>query len=289
MGRNFINISEFLSFTMVIYSHSRLSTFENCPLKFRYKYLDKIIPPLEKSIEAHLGKVVHDTLEWLYLEVKAGRVPSLDHVVIHYSQTWRETWDDAIKNVKKRYTTKEYFNQGVGYLLDYYMRHKPFDDNTIDVEKKVFIELDKEGRYKIIGFIDRLVYNLKTKEYEIHDYKTGGNLPQPEAVENDRQLGLYSIAIKELFGKEKKVSLIWHYLAFNRRIISQRTNEQLERLKKETIELIKKIESEIEFIPKKSYLCHWCEYKEICPIWNKNPPKTKEEAEKILKKLHKKE
>jgi len=246
------------------------------------------VPPVEKSIEAHLGKVVHEALEWLYLEVKEKRIPSIDQVIIYYSRRWKETWDDAIKNVKKRYTTKEYFNQGVGYLLDYYMRHKPFADNTIDVEKKVFIELDKEGRYRLIGFIDRLVYNLKTKEYEIHDYKTSGNLPQPEAVENDRQLGLYTIAIKELFGKNKKVSLIWHYLAFNRRIYSKRTEEQLKKLKKETIELIKKIESTTEFPTKKSYLCHWCEYKAICPVWNENPPKTRGEAEKILQKVGKK-
>ena len=274
---------------MPIYSHSRLSSFENCPRKFRYRYLDRIIPPIEKSIEVHLGKTVHDALEWLYIQVGRGKIPTLDNVVIYYSKKWEETWDDAIKNVKKKFTTKEYFNKGVQFILDYYMRHKPFDDNTLATEKKIFINLDKEGRYKIIGFIDRFAYNLETKEYEVHDYKTSNNLPQPEAVENDRQLGLYSIAVQEEFGKDKKISLIWHYLAFNRRISSKRTNEQLEKLKKETIELIKKIEDATEFEPKKSYLCSWCEYKPICSVWNKNPPKTKEEAEKILRNANGKE
>jgi len=269
------------------YSHSKLSTFESCPKKFKYRYIEKIVPPIEKSIETHLGKIVHDALEWLYIQVKEGFVPSLDDVVIYYTKRWEEKWDPAIKNVKKKYTTKEYFNQGVGYLLDYYIRHKPFDDNTIDVEKRIVIDLDKDGYYKIQGFIDRLVYNLKTKEYEIHDYKTSGNLPQPEAVENDRQLGLYTIAIKKLFGKDKKVALIWHYLAFNRRIHSKRTDEQLAKLKKDTLELIKNIENTTEFPSNKTYLCHWCEYKPICPIWNKNPPKNKEEAEKLFRKLSK--
>jgi len=268
---------------MPIYSHSRLSTFENCPCKFKYKYLDKIIPPIETSIEAYLGKTVHDALEWLYIEVGKGNLPTIDDVVIYYSKKWEETWNDAIKNVKKQFTTKEYFNKGVQFILDYYMRHKPFEDNTLATEKKIFINLDKEGRYKIIGFIDRLAYNLETKEYEVHDYKTANNLPQPEAVENDRQLALYSIAVKEEFGKEKNVSLIWHYLAFNRKIQSKRTDEQLEKLKKDTIELIKKIESTTEFETKKSYLCGWCEYKPICGVWNKNPPKSKEEAEEMLR------
>ncbi len=271
---------------MPLYSHSRLSTFEKCPKKFKFRYLDRIIPPLEKSIETHLGKIVHETLEWLYLQVKEKRIPSIDDVVIYYSKTWEKNWDPAIRNVKKQLTTKDFFNRGVQFLLDYYMRNKPFDDNTLDIEKRIFIILDQTGKYKIQGFIDRLVYNLKTKEYEIHDYKTSNNLPQPEDVDNDRQLGLYSLAIKELFGKDKEVSLIWHYLAFNRKIYSKRTNEQLDILKKETIELIKKIEATTEFPPKKSYLCHWCEYKPICPAWNKNPPRTKEEAERILREVN---
>ena len=66
----------------------------------------------------------------------------------------------------------------------------------------------------------------------------------------------------------------------------QQLIELIEKLKKETIDLINKIESEKEFLPKKSYLCNWCEYKSICPAWNKNPPKTKEKAEKILRKVN---
>ena len=182
---------------MPLYSHSRLSAFEKCPRKFKFRYLDRIIPPLEKTIETHLGKSVHTALEWLYLEVKEKRIPSIDDVVIYYSKTWEKNWDPAIKNVKKQLTTKDFFNRGVQFLLDYYMRNKPFDDNTLDIEKRIFIILDQTGKYKIQGFIDRLVYNLKTKEYEIHDYKTSSNLPQPENVDNDRQLGLYSLLATE--------------------------------------------------------------------------------------------
>ena len=47
-------------------------------------------------------------------------------------------------------------------------------------------------------------------------------------------------------------------------MFSKRTNSQLENLKKETIELIKKVESAKEFPRNKSALCNWCEYKNIC-------------------------
>ena len=40
---------------MVIYSHSRLSTFEQCKLKFKFRYIDKLTPEIENTIEGFLG------------------------------------------------------------------------------------------------------------------------------------------------------------------------------------------------------------------------------------------
>lgn len=253
-----------------VYSHSRLSTFEQCALRYKFRYIDKIVPEIEKTIEAHLGSVVHKTLEWLYSEVKEKRVPSIDEVIVYYSQNWMAEYSkDFIEN--RGMDEKHYFNKGVQYLIDYYNRYKPFDDNTLEVEKEIFIDLDENGEYKIRGFIDRLAYNLETKEYEIYDYKTSNTMPKVDKIENDRQLALYSIAVKEMFSDAREVKLIWHYLFFNKRIESRRTQEQLEQLKKETLELIKTIEATTEFSPRKSYLCNWCPYKPICPAWTSEP------------------
>ena len=275
---------------MPVFSHSKLSTFEQCKLKYRFRYIDKIIPDIERTIESHLGSVVHSTLEWLYTEVKKNKLPTIDEVIINYSENWKEDYEEDIPIMKKEMTVNDYFNKGIQFLINYYTKHKPFDDNTIAIEKGIIFNLDKEGRYKIRGFIDRLVYNLKNKEYEVHDYKTSSRLPSDESIENDRQLALYSIAIKEAFNHEKRVMLIWHYLAFNKRIVSKRTDEQLNQLKEETLNLIKEIESTTVFPPRKSPLCNWCEYKPICPAWGNKPPekqltlkeyfKLKEKAEK---------
>ena len=250
-----------------IYSHSKLSTFEQCPLKYKFKYLDKIKPLIEKTIEAHLGKAVHDTLEWLYNSIKENKkIPTIDEIITYYSVKWQDEFSDEILIVKKEMSVRDYFNLGIEFLTKYFQRHYPFKENTIECEKMIFLNLDENT--KIQGFIDRLAYNLETGEYEIHDYKTGNHLPTQEKMDNDRQLALYSIAIKELFGKDKEVCLIWHYLAHDQKVCSKRTNEQLEELKKETLELIKEIESKKEFLPNKSKLCDWCGYKEICPAWN---------------------
>ena len=264
-----------------VFSHSRLSTFEQCKMKYKFRYVDKIIVDMEKTIESHLGSSVHNALEWLYKQVKNGSVPTIDEMVVAYSGFWKADYDNDILIVKKTLTPEHYFNKGVQFLINYYTEHKPFDDNTLDVEKEIEINLDSDGRYKIRGFIDRLAYNLKTGEYEVHDYKTSSSFPSEEAIANDRQLALYSIAIKETFGKDKIVRLVWHYLSFNKKVHSHRTNEQLEKLKKDTIELIGEIESTKSFEPNKSTLCHWCEFKSICPAWGNRQPEKQMKLDKF--------
>jgi len=255
---------------MAIYSHSKIGVFEQCRLRYKYKYIDKKKPDREISIETILGKAVHDTLEWIYVSVKKKIIPIIDEIIIFYTDSWKNNYKEGTLIVKKEFTKEHYFNLGVGFLVDYFNSHHPFRDGTIECEKEIRMSLDEDGEYKIRGFIDRLVYNFETNEYEVHDYKTSNNLPTKERVETDRQLALYAIAIKKIFGEDKEVRLIWHYLAHNKKIDSTRTNEQLEQLKKETIEKIKEIESTKVFPYNKSPLCNWCEYKPSCPAWNKN-------------------
>lgn len=271
----------FIFFIMVMYSHSKLSTFEQCPLKFKYKYLDKIVPAIERSIEAHLGSAVHAALEWLYVKVKDENVvPSLDEVIVFYTEEWKKDFSEDIVIVNERMSAQDYFNKGVEFLIPYYIEHQPFKDNTLEVEKKIVLDLDSDGKYKIQGFIDRLVYNLRTKEYEIHDYKTANTLPSLEKLERDRQLALYSLAVKALYGNEQRVKLVWHFLAHNKRVHLRKTDEELMRLKEETLEKIKSIEETRDFPPVKSALCKWCEYHDVCPAWGNAPPKSKDEVQK---------
>ena len=258
---------------MVTYSHSRLSTFEQCRFKFKLRYVDRIVPEVEETIESHLGHTVHEVLEWLYKQVKLDNIPSIDDVVVYYTELWKRAFNPNVVVVKNHLTVEDYFNKGIKFLLDYYMTNQPFDDNTLELEKRIKVQLDESGDYLIQGFIDRLVHNIETGEYEIHDYKTSGRMPSKESIDTDRQLALYALAIKDLFGADKKVCLTWHYLNFNKKICSYRTDEQFEELRKNTIKLIKEIEETTEFPACKSALCGWCEYKEMCPEFGGMVPK----------------
>ena len=265
-----------------VYSHSKLSTYEQCKYKYKLKYIDKIPSPVEKSIEAHLGTCVHDALEWLYKEVISGSLPTMEDVIERYASTWKEEYKDSFIIVKQDLTAQNYFDKGVKFLIDYYMKHQPFEDGTLELEKKIWINLTEE--HSVIGYIDRLVYNKDKKRYEIHDYKTANSLPTQEKFDTDRQLALYSIAIKELYGEDVPVILTWHYLNHNKQIFSKRTNGELKELKLKTLKLINEIENTTEFPPKKSVLCDWCEYKGYCKAWgNSIPEKFKDKLSKLDK------
>ncbi|MDD5191787.1 MAG: PD-(D/E)XK nuclease family protein [Candidatus Nanoarchaeia archaeon] len=253
---------------MVIYSYSRLSTFEQCPLKFRFRYIDKLEPDIKETIEGFLGHKVHETLQWIYEEVAKGTILKLDEVLENYVNGWNRDFNREIKIVKEELEAEHYFNQGVKFLIDYFIKHSPFKDNTIATEKKVIINLDKEGKYQLQGYIDRLVHNKEDNIFEIHDYKTGGFLKTQEELDKDKQLALYSIAIRELFENVNDVHLIWHFLAFNEKMVSKRTEDQLEELKKEIMRLIDKIESTKEFNPNPGVLCRWCEFRSYCPLFD---------------------
>jgi putative RecB family exonuclease len=266
---------------MAVYSHSKLETFEQCKLKFKYRYIDKIIPEIAKSIEAHLGSVVHKTLEWLYMQVLKNIIPSVNDIISFYSGKWKEDYSPDMPIINKTFTANDYFNRGIEFLVNYYMKYHPFQDNTIATEKKIEIDLDNTGEKKLIGYIDRLVHNLETDEIEIHDYKTSNSILFKEKAENSRQLSIYSLAIKNMFGKDKNICMIWHFLAHDMKICLRQTNEQLEQLKKELIEMINLIENTKDFPPTKSQLCYWCEYMNICPAWNQAYKQEKQEELKF--------
>ncbi len=252
----------------MIYSHSRLSTFEQCPYKFKLKYIDKVEPEEKHTIETFLGTRVHETLEKLYKDLLFQKENSLDDLYGHLHQQWAENWDDTIRIVKDQYKEENYLKMAERYLKDYYETYYPFhQERTIALEHRVQIALDDDGEYKLQGFIDRLA-ERKTGFYEIHDYKTNMRLPLPEYIKSDRQLALYAIGVKNQYPDVRDVRLIWHFLAFNKEIDSTRTDEELDQLKKETIQLIDSIEAEETYQTTPSYLCEWCEFKPICRQWS---------------------
>ena len=255
------------------YSPSRISTYESCPRQYKYRYIDRI-PREEESIEAFLGSRVHETLNKLYRDLQLGKSPSLPDLLDYYEWDWGRRWHNQVRIVKQDYSIDHYKRLGKRCLVTYYQAHKPFDrGQTLGLEHKVTSSLDQAGRYRIQGYVDRLV-RVQPGCYEIHDYKTSGRLPGQDQIDADRQLALYQLGVAGIWPDAEDIELVWHYLAFGKELRSRRTPEALERLKKATIALIDRIEADTEFTPIKSLLCQWCAYLSICPIWTDQTAET---------------
>ena len=249
---------------MPTYSHSQLSTYETCPHQYKLSYIDKIKVETE-GIEAFMGSRVHDALEKLYRDLKVTKLNSLEEIIDYYHQSWEKNWNEMIQIIRKEYTADHYRRLGEKCITDYYKRYYPFDQGkTLGLEENIYFPLDQEKGYSIRGFIDRLAL-LDHSILEIHDYKTSGRLPTQENVNSDRQLAFYQMGVEGKWKDIQEIRLIWHYLAFDTEIRSSRTPEELHRLRRKTLELIQKIETDRQFLPKEGPLCNWCDYQGFCP------------------------
>ncbi len=253
---------------MAIYSHSRISTYEQCPLRYKYKYIDEI-KKQEQTIEAFMGTRVHEVLEKLYAELAQGRLNTLEELYEYYRTRWKATWTEQVRVVKKGRNSRQYFQLGAQCIRNYYEEYRPFGQcETVETEAHVKFALDAAGQRQFQGYIDR-VARRKDGTYEIHDYKTGKSLATQAQANADRQLALYQIGLAARLKEKPRVELVWHYLQHSKTIRSRRTERQLVQVAKTTTELIERIESAKRFPARTGPLCHWCEYRMECPAFER--------------------
>ena len=254
-----------------MYSNSRIETFEQCPHKYRLRYLENIRTDSE-GIEAFVGKRVHEALEKLYRDLKMAKLATLDDLLSFYESEWEKNWHGKVNIVREGITPGHYFALGKQCLTDYYKRFHPFNQGkTLGLEERIEMKLkDGDKHVSVQGYIDRLAWVPETETYEIHDYKTGGSVPTQEDADQDRQLALYQLGIMQRWPDAKRFKLVWHYLAADKDLVSSRTQADLAVLEREVIDVIHRIEEETKlgrWDVRVSRLCDWCEYKSICPAW----------------------
>jgi len=248
------------------FSHSKLTTYQQCPQKYKFRYIDEIPPPI-RSIELHLGDTVHRALEKLYADATQGPTQSCDEILAFYQQKWEEGYRPEMRIVRSGNTAQTYLKMGREMLLAYHRRFFPFTESvTLELEEQFLFPLSE--KHQIRGIIDRLA-KAGDGSLEIHDYKTSRRFPTPSQAGSDAQLALYELALRHRWPETQRITLIWHYLAFNQDISISKTLRQLETVKQNTLGLIRRIESTTSFPTKVTPLCDWCEYKEICPAMMK--------------------
>jgi putative RecB family exonuclease len=254
---------------MPLYSHSRLGTYENCPFQYKLRYVDRVKPALGNSIESFMGRMVHDALEWLYKLARDSNVVSKESLLNKYDQLWIDNWQDDIRVIKKDLTAENFKQTGSNCLEMYYDSYHPFNQAiTIGLEERMMIDLPEDK--KMQGYIDRLD-KLGDGHLAVHDYKTSNRVPPQAVADQDRQLGLYALAVHQRYPEVEKIDLVWHYVRFDEEVRSTRTQAQLEKMIDTTVSLIKDVEAATDrkdFPTKTSMLCDWCEFKAQCPEYS---------------------
>jgi len=252
-----------------VYSYSRLSSYDNCPLQYKLRYLDRLQRPVE-SIEAFLGNRVHEVLRRIHADQAMEKPVTLEQALEMYERRWERLYHPAIRIVRREYAPEHYRAVGRRCLQDYYQRYQPFrDGRTLGCEVKMLVTVGSAPVHRVIGYIDRLV-EREPGVYEIHDYKTGNSLPDQREIDADEQLALYQLGLQQRFPEAERIELVWHYLAHDKEMRSLREGPTLERLQKRTASRIDRLEAldpAADYPPRESPLCAWCEYRDLCPLW----------------------
>ncbi|MCK5282514.1 MAG: PD-(D/E)XK nuclease family protein [Nanoarchaeota archaeon] len=247
---------------MTCYSHSRISTFEQCKYKYKLQYIDRVKVDVPTTVEAFMGDMVHQTLEKLYKNLGFQKKNSKEELSKFYNELWTKEWTDEILIVKDGLTSENYRLMGEKYVSDYYDNYAPFDDMTIlGLETRDRMTLPDGNQWHVR--IDK--FGFKEGVYYVCDYKTNSRMKDQEEADEDRQLALYSLWVKNKFKDASKVVLKWHMLAFNKEAVSERTDEQLKKLQQEVVSRIKEIEECKEHPTNITALCDYCVFKQLCP------------------------
>lgn len=264
---------------MAKYSFSQINTYKQCPLKYKFVYIDRIPQPEQwLSAELLLWNSVHFALEKLYNSVSNFKTPELDEVVQNFNNYWNSEVEKALKewkwevNTHGDNTVDDYKTRGIEYLKSYYNNYHPFTQSkTVDTESTFVFQITDWVYFN--WFIDRLDKDWSI--FVINDYKTNKKINDKES--HKEQLTLYWLGVYEKYWNyftKLKARLV--YLALDIVDEWELTKEMLDEVKQKYLSYIKEIElnksrlsnwDKEAFKPCSSWLCRFCDFETICPLF----------------------
>jgi RecB family exonuclease len=241
---------------------SRLTTWLDCPRRYRMTYLDR--PPLQKGPAwAHntVGAVAHLALaRWWDLPLDR-RTPANARGLLERAWQTDGFADDAQAHRWKGYA---------GDLVERYAEGLDPQEDPVGIERTVAF---KTERLAVSGRVDRV--DRRGDELVVVDYKTGRSPLTEDDARGSLALALYAIACARTLRMTcTKVEL--HHLTTGKTLSWEHTPESLERhvdragriateASAAKQELDEGGSADEHFPPRPSSLCGWCDFSRHCP------------------------
>ncbi|MDA8356035.1 MAG: PD-(D/E)XK nuclease family protein [Actinomycetota bacterium] len=250
-------------------SPSKVSAFTDCPLAFRLSVIDRLPEP--PSPAAVKGTLVHAALERLiWNHPPGGR--TLDTARHELDAAWAALGDQPdFLLLGLSDTDAESFRADAAVLIEsYFTLEDPNGVDALGVELGMEVQI---GQMRLRGVIDRLDRGA-TGELVVIDYKTGRS---PSARFEQARLGgvhIYALLCRHLLGRAPaEVRLL--YLRDRVTIVAKPSDQSVQGQIGRTTAVWSAIEracSHEDFRPRRSPLCRFCHFQDLCPQFGGQPP-----------------
>ncbi|WP_018295508.1 PD-(D/E)XK nuclease family protein [Corynebacterium lubricantis] len=248
-------------------SPSRASDYNQCPLLYRLRAIDRI--PEDKTLAQIRGTLVHAVLEDVHGWPREER--TYPAAVKRIKPNWAKMLQDdpEIASLVDDETT--FFVEARSLVRGYFEMENPQGFDSSDQE--LYVNTVLPNGVPVRGFIDR-VDKAPSGEVRVVDYKTGKK-PLPRYSQDAQfQMRFYALVYWRLFNTVP-TQLRLMYLKVIDSMILTPSKEELEYFERDLGDLWSKIESDGKsgsFRTKKSKLCGWCSFQDMCPEFGGTPP-----------------
>jgi putative RecB family exonuclease len=248
-------------------SPSACSAFKECPLAFRFSYIERLPEP--PSAAASKGTLVHRALELLLDRPPDERV--IDAALADLGRARAELATDP--EFSEHALTDE---QWAAFAADaeplvhrYFELEDPRTVRPIGHELKLEADL---GSVRLRGVIDRLELD-EHGEFVVTDYKTGSVPSELWEAKSLSGVHIYALLCERMLGKRPaRVQLL--YLSKPEAIIATPTDQSIRGVERKTNAMHAAIATACErddFRPHPGRLCDFCAFKAYCPSFGGDP------------------
>lgn len=257
-------------------SPSRANDFQQCPLLFRLRVVDRLPEPTSEA--AARGTLVHAVLERLFDLPAAGRTPSAARALLPEQWQGLRERAPAYDELFSDADAEAAWLTGAGDLLGTYFTLE--DPTRLEPEaRELAVRLDLVDGPQLRGIVDR-VDVAPNGWVRIVDYKTGRS---PRAGFEGHalfQMRFYAYVLWRTRGVLPR-ALQLEYLADGQVIRHEPTEAEMVTLEARVRSIWASVQEAArtgQWVPQTSALCDWCSFKALCPAFGGTAPQVDDDA-----------